>query len=264
MTNVLIVLKGSNGLVQLAPLKADLYKGSINLKTDIDVRGKTPKLKIINDLKNVQIGDLLQATTGSQEFTGAANISANITTSGNDQKHLVKNSNGSAKLLVTDGHIKKLDIISTLRKAQALYKGKSAPTEQQDANTKFTELKGTFAIKKGVVHNNDLSSISPVISVTGKGYADFPKEYMDYTLMVTVLDSLNIDKKSQGADLSSKVIPYTIKGKFSDLSENADVSKALEQEVKRRAQKEIEKQLDKHKDKLGKDLGDKLKGFLKF
>jgi len=264
MSNVLIVLKGKNGLVQLAPLKADLYKGTINLKTDIDVRGKTPKLKIINDLKNVQIGDLLLETTGSQEFTGTANISTNITTSGNDQKHLLKNSNGTAKLLVTDGHIKKLDVISTLRKAQALYRGKKAPTEEQDKNTKFTELKATLAIKNGVIHNNDLTSKSPVISVTGKGYADLPKEYMDYTLMVTLLDSLKIDKKSQGADLSSKSIPYTIKGKFSELSETADVSKVLGDEVKRRAQKELDKQLDKHKDKLGKDLGDKLKGFLKF
>ncbi len=264
MTNVLIVLKGKNGLVQLAPLKADLYKGTINLKTDIDVRGKTPKLKIINDLKNVQIGDLLLETTGSQEFTGTANISANITTSGNDQNHLLKNSNGTVKLLVTDGHIKKLDVISTLRKAQALYRGTKAPTEDQDKNTKFTELKATLAIKNGVIHNNDLTSKSPIISVTGKGYADLPKEYMDYTLMVTLLDSLKIDKKSQGADLSSKSIPYTIKGKFSELSETADVSKVLGDEVKRRAQKELDKQLDKHKDKLGKELGDKLKGFLKF
>jgi len=250
MSNVVIVLKGKKGVVQLAPLKAQLYSGSINLNTTIDARGKTPKLKIVNELKHVQIGDLLQATTGTQEFTGAANISANITTSGNDQDRLLKNTNGTAKLLVTDGHIKKLDILDTIRKADALLKGRKAPT-------KFTELKGTLKIKNGVIHNNDLSSQSPVMKLTGKGYIDLPKEYMDYTLLVKLLNSIKIDKNTEGTDYKGKEFPYTIKGKFSDLSEDANLSKVLKKEVKKKAEKEINKQLEK---KFGK----KFKGLIKF
>jgi len=257
MTNVVIVLKGNNGLVQLAPLKADLYKGTIDLKTDIDARGKTPKLKIINELKNVQIGDLLQDTSGSQEFTGAANISANITSNGNDKDRLVKNSNGTAKFLVTDGHIKKLDILTTIRKADALLKGKSAPSDTQDKNTKFTELKGTMKIRNGVIHNNDLASKSPLMELTGKGYADLPKEYLDYTLSIKLLNSLQIDDESQGTDYKGQEIPYTIKGKFSELSEQANVSKLLEKEVKKKAVKKLNK-------KLEEKFGDKFKGLLKF
>ncbi|WP_198264992.1 AsmA family protein [sulfur-oxidizing endosymbiont of Gigantopelta aegis] len=253
MTDVVIVLKGNKGLVQLAPLSAQIYQGSINLKADIDARGKTPKVKINNVLKNVQIGDLLQATTGSQEFTGTANISANITSIGNDKNRLVKNSNGNMKLLITDGHIKKLDILNTLRKADALLKGRTAPSGSQEQNTKFTELKGTFNIKNGVMKNNDLSSKSPLMELTGKGYADFPKEYLDYTLSVKLLNSLKIDGKSQGTDFKGKEIPYTIKGKFSELSEEANLSKLIEGEVKKKVSKELEKK-----------FGDKLKGFLKF
>ncbi|MCW8929945.1 MAG: AsmA family protein [Gammaproteobacteria bacterium] len=257
MTNVVIVLKGKNGVVQLAPLKANLYDGTIDLNTNINVKGKTPKLKIVNQLKNVQIGDLLQATTGSQEFTGEANIKTNITSSGNTQQQLTRNSNGTANLLVTNGKIKKLDILHTLRKADALFKGRTLASSTQEKNTEFTELKGTFNIKKGVVHNNDLASKSPVMELTGKGYADLPKEYLDYTLSVKLLNSLQIDEKSQGTDYKSKEIPYTIKGKFSELSEEANVSKVLEQEVK----KSVEKKLNK---KLEEKYGDKFKGLLKF
>lgn len=257
MSNVVIVLKGNKGQVQLIPLKADLYKGSINLKTTLDARGKIPKLKIVNELKNVQIGDLLQDVTGSQEFTGSANISADISTSGNDKDRLVKNSNGIAKLLVTDGHIKKLDILTTIRQADALLKGKSIPSESQDANTKFTELKGTMKIKNGVIHNNDLASQSPLMHVTGKGYIDFPKEYLDYTLSVKVLNSMKIDKNSQGTDVKGKEIPYTIKGKFSEISQNASINKVVEKEVKKQVEKELNKQLEKQ-------FGDKFKGLFKF
>lgn len=257
MTNVVIVLKGKDGLVQLAPLKARLYNGTITLNTDIDARGKTPKLKIINELKNVRIGDLLQDTTGSQEFTGTANINADIRTLGNDKDRLVKNSNGTVKLLVTDGKIKKLDILNTLRKADALLKGRVAPNTSQEKNTEFTELKGTFNVKNGVVRNDDLASKSPLMELTGKGYADLPKEYLDYTLSVKLLNSLKIDKQSQGTDFRGKEIPYTIKGKFSELSEKADISKVVEQEVK----KSLEKKLNK---KLQEKFGNKFKDLIKF
>ena len=257
MTDVVIVLKANKGVVKLAPLKANLYKGNINLNASIDARNKTPKIKVVNELKNVQIGDLLQDTTGSQEFTGAANISNNISTAGNDKNSLIKNTNGTGKLLITDGHIKKLDILDTLRKADALLKGKSAPTQEQEKNTKFTELKGTFNIKNGVLHNNDLASESPVMQLTGKGYADFPKEYLDYTLKVKLLNSIKIDKNSQGTDYKGKEIPYTIKGKFSELSEEANISKVLEQEVKKKVEKEINK-------KLEEKFGEQFKGLLKF
>ena len=257
MTNVVIVLKGKDGLVQLAPLKADLYKGNINLKTTLDARSNTPKLKIINELKGVQIGDLLQDVSGSQEITGTANISANITTAGNDKDRLIKNSNGVVKLLVANGHVKKLDVINTLRKAEAMLKGRSVPTQAQEQNTKFSELKGTFNIKNGVVKNNDLSSKSPVMELTGAGYADLPKEYLDYTLKVKLLNSLKIDEKSQGTDYRGKEIPYTIKGKFSELKQEANISKVLEQQAK----KKVEEKLN---EKLEEKFGDKFKGLLKF
>ncbi len=257
MTDVIIVLKGNNGLVQLSPLTAKLYKGSIKLNTDINVRGKTPKLTINQNLKDVSLGDLLQDTTQTQEFTGDANISTKITTYGNTQSQLTKNSNGSISLLVTNGHVKKLDIISTLRKAHALYKGKSAPTEKQDSNTKFTELKGTFIVKKGVLTNNNLASKSPVMQLTGKGYIDLPKEYLDYTLNIHLLNSLNIDKKSDSNDLTNKAIPYTIKGPFSKLSEDANISKVLEKEAKKAIEKKLNKEIEKK-------YGDKYKNLLKF
>ena len=138
------------------------------------------------------------------------------------------------------------------------------PTDTQDQNTKFTELKGTYTITNGVFRNNDLTSKSPVMELTGKGYADFPKEYLDYTLNVKLLNSLRIDENSQGTDYRGKEIPYTIKGKFSELSQEANITKVLEQEVKKKISEKIDDKLgDKLNEKLGDELGDKLKGFLK-
>ncbi|MCK5696521.1 MAG: AsmA family protein [Gammaproteobacteria bacterium] len=257
MSNVTLVLRGNNGLVQIAPLKANLYGGHINLNADIDVRNEIPQLTITNELKNVQIGDLLLATKGNKSFTGAGNIFAKISTQGNDQEQLIQHANGHANIFITDGHIKALDILSTLRQAQALYNGTPAPSDEENKNTQFSELKGTVNIKNGVLSNNDLESISPIMQVTGKGTVDFPKEYIDYTLSVQLLNSLKIDSKTKSSDLTSKKIPYTIKGNFSDIAQKVDMNKVFKKEVKKKI-------ADKINEKLEEKFGDKFKNFLKF
>jgi len=269
LTNIILNLKGKDGLVQLAPIKSDFYNGKLDISSTIDVREDTPKIKLNQDFKQINLGQLLQDATGTQEFTGTANISSNITSSGNLQSVLIKNSNGNAKLLVTDGHIKKLDILHTLRKAQAIYKGESLPSKQQEANTEFTELKGTMKIKNGVINNNDLSSKSPVMALTGKGYVDLPKEYLDYTLSVQLLNTLSIDEKTDGTDYRSYKIPYTIKGKFNELSQQADMKKVLAEQAKNEIKKSLQKKLNKQfegqaGDKIGEDVGKKLKDMFKF
>jgi|GEM_PF-1975129 len=269
MTNILLTLKGKDGVVKLDPVKSDFYNGKLNVVSTIDVRKDTPKIKFQQDFKQIDLGQLLQDATQTQEFKGTANISSQITTHGNLHSSLVKNSNGKAKFLITDGHIKKLDILHTLRKAQAVYKREPIPTRQQEANTEFTELKGTMNITNGVIKNNDLASKSPVMSLTGKGYVDLPKEYLDYTLKVQLLNTLSIDEKTEGADYRSYQIPYTIKGKFNELSQQADMKKVLAEQAKQELKKSLKKKLEgksgnKLKEKLGDGVGKKLEGILKF
>jgi len=273
MSKIILTVKSKNGLLTLDPVQSDFYKGKLQLKTTIDVRKKIPKISLQQNFSKIDLGELLFDATATKEFTGTANISSQLTTHGNFQDDLIKNSNGNGKFLVTDGHIAKLDIIQTLRKAHSMFYGKPMPTETQQANTSFSELKGSVKIKNGVVHNQDLFSKSPVMQLTGAGYADLPKEYLDYTLKVSLLNSLQIDKDTEATDYRGKDIPYTIKGKFSELSQKANVKDILKQKAKAEAKKQLSKQLDKQlKGKTGKKLQeqigtenlDKLKGLFKF
>ena len=273
MTQIVLTVKSKNGLITLDPVQSDFYKGKLQLKTTIDVRKKTPKITLKQDFSQIDLGQLLLDATGTQEFTGTANISSQLTTQGNFQQQLIKNSNGNGKFIITDGHIAKLDILHSLRKANAIFSGDPMPTQKQEENTKFTELKGSVKIKNGVVHNQDLFSKSPVMQLTGAGYADLPKQYLDYTLKVMLLNSLQIDDMSNATDYKNKEFPYTIKGKFSDLSKQANVKDILKKQVKAEAKKQLGKKLDKHlegekgqklKEKIGEENLNKLKGLFKF
>jgi len=245
MSKIILTVKSKNGLLTLDPVQSDFYKGKLQLKTTIDVRKKTPKISLQQNFSKIDLGELLFDATATKEFTGTANISSQLTTQGNFQDELLKNSNGNGEFLITDGHIAKLDIIHTLRKAHSMFYGKPMPTEKQQENTSFSELKGSVKIKNGVVHNQDLFSKSPVMQLTGSGYADLPKEYLDYTLKVSLLNSLQIDKDTEATDYRGKDIPYTIKGKFSELSQKANVKDILKQQAKAEANKQLKKQVDK-------------------
>lgn len=273
MSQITLMLKSKNGLLKLDPVQSDFYKGRLKLKTTIDVRKKTPEISLQQNFSQIDLGDLLFDATGTKEFTGLANISSQLITRGNFQEELLKNSNGKGKFLITDGHIAKLDIIHSLRKAHSLFYGKPMATAQQESNTSFTELKGSVRIENGVVHNQDLFSKSPVMQLTGAGYADLPRQYMDYTLKVLLLNSLQIDKDTEATDYRGKEIPYTIKGKFSELSKQANVKDILKQKAKAEVKKQFSKQLDKQlkgdkankiKEKIGAENLNKLKGLFKF
>ncbi len=244
MENVLLTLKAKGGRVELNPVQSDFYQGKLNLSTLVDVTRATPKINFQQNFEKIDLGKLLLDTTGTQEFTGNATINSTFNTAGNDKNSLIKNSNGKGKFVISNGYIKKLDILNTIRTAQLLLKGQPAATKQQEKNTAFTELKGSFVVKNGVAKNNDLYAKTPLMEVTGKGYADLPKEYLDYTLQVKVLNSLRIEKKSGGADFRGKVIPYTIKGKFNELNQKADLQQMIKQQLESGIKKKVNEKVN--------------------
>ncbi len=252
MRHILIKVKSRDGVLSVSPVQSDFYKGKLSLSSEIDVRKKQPQITFQQDFKRIDLGQLLKDSTGTQEFTGTANIISQIRTHGNTQSELKKNLNGSGHFHINDGHIAKLDVLHGIRKAYAIAKGLPVPTEQQQANTSFTELKGSFNIVNGVISNQDLYSKSPLMILKGKGTVDLPREYLDYTLFVKLLGSLKIDKNTDGADFRNYEIPYTIKGKFDHLSKQANVSDFLKQQLKIEAKRQLNKQLNKF---LGAEKG---------
>ncbi|MBF0265547.1 MAG: AsmA family protein [Gammaproteobacteria bacterium] len=261
MENVLMTITANNGVVKLSPIQSDFYQGKLKVDTVLDVKNPMPKINFTQDFKGIDLGQLLQDATKTQEFTGKANIVSSINTVGNTFDDLIKNANGKGTFHVNDGNIKRLEILHTIRKAQNLLKGQQQATQLQEKNTAFTELKGTYLVNKGVISNNDLYTKTPLMMVKGKGIVDLPKEYLDYTLNVTLLNTLNIDKNSESTNFKGTDIPYTIKGKFDELSQKADIKSMIEDKAKEKLKEKAKEELNKV---LDDKLGGKLKGLLKF
>ncbi|MEA3467587.1 MAG: AsmA family protein [Thermodesulfobacteriota bacterium] len=245
LTKVTLKAEGKDGLLALKPFQANLYDGSIMLESTLDVRGKTPKLAIKQELDHVQVGPLLHDLTGKEEVTGAAVFSLQVDTSGNSQKQLMRQANGKMNLALENGLIKKLHILQVIRQAKALYDGEVVVRNAEDEPTGFARISVSGVIKEGVLYSHDLKASSDLMNVSGSGTVDLGEEYVDYLLKISLLRGMDRNNKSGKTDYSKFVIPYKIHGTFSGLKQEADVVGLFKSEVKSYLMDEIQKQLDK-------------------
>ena len=74
--------------------------------------------------------------------------------------------NGNASINLADGAIKGIDIAGTVRDVKSklnVLKSGSNVDSDQSKKTDFSELTGTFNIKNGVAHNDDLTMKAPIL-----------------------------------------------------------------------------------------------------
>ena len=159
----------------------------------------------------------------------------------------------------TDGAVKGVNIAESIRKAKATLKGETLPASDVPLQTDFSNLSGSLIATDGIINNQDLLAMSPLLRINGAGKIDLPKESIDYGLKVSIVETSSGQGGKALADLKGLTIPIKITGTFSNPKPTVDLASML----KERATEEVKaKVADKLKDKLGDDLGGLLGGAL--
>jgi len=112
LSNIKLGVNAKDGLVKLDPILADLYQGKYKGVITLDARGKSLTLKQETQLSGVQIEPLLKDYTQSpkSQLAGVANITAKVSSKGADAIQLKHGLNGEAKLAVTGGILRGIDV----------------------------------------------------------------------------------------------------------------------------------------------------------
>jgi len=235
-----IQLNAKNGLIAFGPNQAKLYGGGYRGETVLDVRGKTPQLKLDEKLEQVQIGPLLKDMQLFDHYTGTGNIGLKLTAQGFDADQVKKSLNGTANIAFRDGKIEGVDLIKLIEQARALRaaaRGETTATKTaQSDTTLFKSLTANVRIVNGVAQNDDLVLDGAKLRATGRGTADLAREILDYRLKVTV---------AEGADSRGTSVPVIVSGNFANPSYNVDFSELLKQEGEKQLEKKLQKGLDK-------------------
>jgi len=246
LANLKAEVKAANGRLDVAPLSANLYEGSMSGALSAQADGRVAAKET---LTGISIGPLLRDFAQKDTLEGRGTLALDVNAAGKTVNTMKKSLAGSARLQLKDGAIKGINLAEVFRKAKSALGSQEARTEaRQTQQTDFSEMTASFTIKNGVAHNEDLDMKAPLFRVSGRGDIDIGNSSLDYVTKATVVATA----KGQGGDdlsqLAGLTVPVHLSGPFDALKYQVDYSAAASELAK-------SKLGDKLKERLQERLG---------
>lgn len=225
--NVELNVTAKNGVISMDPFTADLYQGHVRIKGSFDVRKDLPRSLAAVQIKNIQVGPLLEDVIKKDFLEGLTNAEINIGLTGDTPESIKKTLNGKGNIFFNDGAIKGIDLAGMLRNVKATFglaeKGAEKP------RTDFAELRVPFTITNGVVYTRDTGLMSPLIRVTAAGNADLVKETLDFRVEPEFVAT--ITGQGDTEQRSGFTVPVLISGSFTSPKFRPDLAGMLKQNL---------------------------------
>ena len=261
---VRVGVHAAGGHLDVAPLTASLYEGSLNASSKVDADGN--RIAVNATLDGISIEPLLKDLLGKDLLDGHGGVKLNVTTAGATVGAMRRALGGSASLALRDGAVHGINIAQKLRDLKTALAAGSAQTQAASSaeKTDFSELTGSFSIKNGVATNSDLQAKSPLLRVNGAGTIDIGAGALDYTVQAAVVGTLAGQGGAELASLRGVTVPVHLSGPFTALSYQLDWGSLARQAAKAQAAEQV-KNLLGNKLKQGgqsQSVGDVLKNLL--
>jgi AsmA protein len=265
-TNVKVDLHAAEGKVDVSPLAANLYDGTVAGAITLNAAG-TPHLAMRQKLSGINLGPLLKDAIGKEPIDGKGNVQMDVTTQGALVSQMKKALAGTAQLELRDGAVHGINIAQMIRNAKAKLGAISGGSQQSGTSsasdkTDFSELKGSFRIANGVAHNDDLSAKSPLIRASGSGDIDIANERLDYLVKATIVGTLQGQGGPELQALKGVTVPVKLSGPFTAIGWKIDFGGMVNDLAKQKIDTEKEKLKEEAKNKVQQQLKEGLKGLL--
>lgn len=204
-----------------------LYGGRGVGKLVVDAGGKMPAVAQDLVLEGVAAGPLLTDAAGFERLEGTGDVRLSVKSRGASQKAMVEALSGDGAIKFTDGAIKGINLAAMVRNVKSAYLDAGAGEARK---TDFAELSGTFTIERGILGNDDLLMLNPLLRLRGAGKANLPERTVKYRLVPKAVAAL----KGQGgeAEESGVAVPVIIEGPWHDLSYRPDLEHIVKDVLK--------------------------------
>src|SRR5215472_7780409 len=129
-TQVALVIKAAGGKLDVDPIAANLYQGTLAGSASVNANDSSISTK--QRLAGVSVGPLLRDAMSKDILEGRGAVNLDLSASGRTVTALEKGLAGSAAIALKEGADKGVDFAGILRVAQGLLGSKSAPTRQAE------------------------------------------------------------------------------------------------------------------------------------
>ncbi len=195
-----------------------LYGGSGRGRFEIDARNPDARFTQDMTFDNLDARPFLRDAINFSNIEGRAELAINLTTHGRNQREIVANAKGRTHLELVSGILHGVDLGGVARTIRNALRGELIAPE---ARTPFQGFSANLAIANGTIASDDLSFNTPDLRIPGVGMVDFINRRLD----------LRIAPRSPRGGL---VIPFSIRGPFSQLRYNSDIGGSALREVQPR------------------------------
>jgi AsmA protein len=253
-TDVTAKLAANKGILRIEPFSSTVFGGSSTGIFELDARADTPKFNLKEELKGVQIAEVMKYSMGQDAkdwITGVADMNTNLSTRGLDTGALTKALNGTVIAKIKDGAFEGFSVRKMLQQANALLKGETYVDDGSPNRTKILEMGTNTKLVNGVANTDNIKVLTPLADLTGSGSANLNTEQLDYRLKLALSSGISEIDKAEFKKLEGKSLPLKVSGSFNDPQFKIDMEKAAKQEVKQKAEKTLRK---KYGEKYGKEL----------
>jgi AsmA protein len=235
VSDVNLKINAKNGVIRVAPFSMNLYGGAHSGDVTLNVQRDIPTIKTSQRLEKVRVGPLLQDMGYTDRLEGLMDFKFNIWAKGTESERIKRTLNGSGEFSLTDGAIVGFDIAQMVRHVTAALR----MAEKQKPRTEFSEVKGNFTIKNGLINNPKTSLNSPLLRVVGKGKVNLPAETINYRVEPKFVTTLKGQADAQGR--SGLTVPVVISGPLSDPKIRPDLTGiVMDEKFKKEAEKLLE------------------------
>ena len=259
--DIFVQIKAKNGIINLDPMKLNMYQGNADGKASLNVVKDIPRSSVNLRVNKIQIQPLLKDVLEKDFLEGNTNADISLSMAGEDPERIKKTLNGKGELRFEDGAVVGIDLAAMARNVGSAFGLANSGGERP--RTDFTELLMPFTIKNGVANTPQTSLKSPFIRIIAAGTADLVEETLDFRVEPKAVASI----KGQGDDAqrSGLMVPVLVSGTFSAPKFRPDLSAAAKQEIEKKVfeSKEVKKLMEKEEVKpFEKTAKDALKGIL--
>ncbi|HEU0188016.1 MAG TPA: AsmA family protein [Gallionellaceae bacterium] len=214
MRKLMVDASADQGALQLDPVSADLYGGSLSGSLKLEAQD-TPRLALKQKLNSIQLQPLLQDATGESRLRGKGALSLSLTAEGNSMAALEKSLVGNASLALGRGQLSGIRLGAALvegKPALGMANGERSYSAKFSESTDFSELKSELEIGNGKVHSSELTLKSPLFVSKGEGTLQLDACSLDYHLDTTIAATLKRQSSGELADLKGISVPMRVAG----------------------------------------------------
>lgn len=169
LQGVSLTVNATGGDLNLAPLAAELYRGSFEGAAELSVNGPEPRVSLDANLRGVDLEPLLADLLDATYLTGRGTVRLNLQGTGTDREALQRTLNGNGWLELENGVLNGVDVAAVLRQLETMIRRRQAAVLERGSQTAFDSFSGTLSIVNGVVTTNDILIQSPGFRVSGRG-----------------------------------------------------------------------------------------------